>query len=148
MNPRVVCSGSNLTPQQSYRERHREKLNAKSLARYYAKHEENKVVNRTRIAEYRKRNPDRRAAADRNYILKKKYNLTLEQFQDMVNAQGGLCAVCKESPATCVDHNHLSGEVRQILCSRCNSSLGLMDESPARLRAAAAYLEEHGNDTR
>lgn len=57
-----------------------------------------------------------------------KYGLLLEDYEDLLHRQGGVCALCKEPPARgkslCIDHCHDSGRVRGLLCNRCNSLLG------------------------
>ncbi len=90
---------------------------------------------------WRKANPLKRLNAD----LKCKYGITLDEYQRMLAAQGGVCAICK---GTCprknrlaVDHDHSTGEVRGLLCDPCNSAIGIMEDSPERLRAAADYIE-------
>lgn len=55
------------------------------------------------------------------------------------------CAICEEVPDTLhLDHDHGTEEIRDFLCGPCNRALGLMQDSPSRLRAAADYLELHG----
>jgi len=80
--------------------------------------------------------------------------MTPEQFRALVEFQAGRCAVCLRvlpidkvsesrrgrSPIH-VDHDHVSGEIRGILCYACNQGLGLYEDVPDRLRRAAAYLE-------
>ena len=111
----------------AYCRAHREKLNAKNKA-------------------YRLAHPEK----TREHHLKQNFNLTLEEFDAMLKAQGGGCAICRttEWPGYAhqphVDHDHKSGLVRGILCARCNYLLGNAGDDPARLRAAAAYLERHG----
>ena len=78
--------------------------------------------------------------------LRKDYGITLEEWQAKLAAQGGLCAVCKQ-PMTekiNVDHDHATGEVRDLLCSGCNGGLGLFRDEPALLIAAEAYLRRWG----
>ena len=72
------------------------------------------------------------------------YRLTDEAFQAMKVAQEGKCKICREAPKGefHVDHDHDTGRVRGLLCGPCNRVLGLMQESPARLLAAADYLLE------
>lgn len=82
----------------------------------------------------------------------KRYGVSLEQYEAMFRDQGGVCAICRE-PETfvragkvcelAVDHDHATGAVRALLCSACNHALGCVDDDPARLRAAADYLETH-----
>lgn len=87
--------------------------------------------------------------------LKRKYNLTCEEYDEMFAAQKGVCAICKLPDDTkgngkngllCVDHDHKTGVIRALLCDRCNRAIGLMKENPERLREAAAYLERHSDD--
>ena len=77
----------------------------------------------------------------------KKYGLTMAQYDEMLEAQNGVCAVCGAACRTgsrlAIDHDHETGKVRGLLCRPCNSSLGLMQDDAARLRAAADYLESH-----
>lgn len=81
------------------------------------------------------------------------YNLTEEQYDQMLAAQGGVCAICKnpetaldsrtgEPRRLAVDHCHTSGRVRGLLCMTCNRMLGASKDDPAVLKAAAAYLAE------
>lgn len=74
------------------------------------------------------------------------YGLTQEAFNEMLQRQNGVCAVCR-NPAgkrrLHVDHDHQSKKVRAILCTRCNCAIGLAKESPKILRDLAEYLEYH-----
>jgi hypothetical protein len=65
--------------------------------------------------------------------------------------QGGTCAVCKVEEtiqifnatiSLSVDHNHLTGKVRGLLCRNCNLALGLLNEDPETIQALAKYIEE------
>lgn len=81
----------------------------------------------------------------RKYQLKKKYGMTPEQFDTMLEAQGGRCAVClSDDPGTrrrfFVDHCHNTKAVRGILCHHCNSAIGLFKDSTATLTRAIQYL--------
>lgn len=58
----------------------------------------------------------------------------------MIGAQGGVCVVCRERPATQVDHDHATGKVRGILCLSCNAGLGAAGHDVAVLRSAIKYL--------
>jgi hypothetical protein len=84
-----------------------------------------------------------RAYKDAN--LRQNYGITIEQFETMLAAQGGRCAICRKpfrrSFDTHVDHDHATGRVRGILCSACNNGLGRFRDDPAVLRHAARYLE-------
>lgn len=90
----------------------------------------------------------------RAYQRLRTYGLSLEGFETLLAAQGGLCAICRvdmeslaDSPfgkprtGVCVDHNHDTGKVRGLLCSACNKAIGLMKDNAVRLRAAADYLD-------
>ena len=82
----------------------------------------------------------------KEYRLLKKYGLTQADWEDMFKKQGSCCAACQTnvpgSPLGWhVDHNHLTGKVRGILCHHCNTILGRVKDNPAPLYALAHYLE-------
>lgn len=81
----------------------------------------------------------------RRYRLKWRYGATLEQYDTLLQAQGGSCAVCKglssKGSKLAVDHCHSTGAVRGLLCDNCNRAIGLLGDSADVLRRAADYLE-------
>ena len=77
----------------------------------------------------------------RDYHLKRRYGITSADVDAMVEAQGGVCAVCQERAPEHVDHDHLTGQVRGVLCSCCNQGLGNFRDRAQLLRAAVEYLE-------
>lgn len=92
-------------------------------------------------------NPDRVSKIYRRHNLKRQFGLTVEQYDEMATAQGGLCAICRRANGQfnlAVDHDHETGTIRGLLCHNCNQALGKFQDSPALLRKAAAYLEGSG----
>lgn len=82
---------------------------------------------------------------NRDSYLKRKYGITEEQYEDILEAQAGKCGICHRKPKTrrlAVDHNHKTGEVRGLLCSRCNHGLlGHAHDSIEMLERAIEYLK-------
>lgn len=76
---------------------------------------------------HRLRNPHR----SRNDLLKYKYGLTPERFEEMLTAQEGKCAICRRPPRPgkpfSIDHDHETGRVRGLLCQFCNVMLGFIE---------------------
>ena len=73
-----------------------------------------------------------------------RHRLTLAQYQAMLDAQGGVCALCHQpGRRLCIDHDHATGRVRALLCWTCNVGLGNFGDDPEALRRAATYLESH-----
>lgn len=103
----------------------------------------------------RRRDTDKAKALDYERTMARKYSLrkfgmTPGDYDRMLIAQGGKCAICFQFPRFIrstarlhVDHDHATGAVRGLLCTLCNLALGKMEDSPDRLRRAADYLEEH-----
>ncbi len=80
----------------------------------------------------------------KHYRLRGKYGITLEQYDALLAAQSGRCAICMvpfSDTQPYVDHDHATGEIRGLLCNSCNNGLGRFKDDPSRLRNAAAYLD-------
>jgi hypothetical protein len=80
----------------------------------------------------------------KNSNLKRMYGIRVSDYEEILKAQNGTCAVCPSTELLRVDHAHDTLKVRGILCHACNVSAGLLKESPKRLRNLALYLEAHG----
>lgn len=76
--------------------------------------------------------------------LLRRYGITPEEYQRLVDSQGGVCAICLGSlePQGCVDHDHATGRVRGVLCRECNFGLGHARDSIEILDKAITYLAE------
>jgi Autographiviridae endonuclease VII len=80
---------------------------------------------------------------------KRRYGLTQDQYMSMFISQQGRCAICgilgsdAVRGALCVDHDHVSGKVRGLLCHLCNSAIGKLHDSVELLLNAVAYLERN-----
>ncbi len=107
-------------------------------------------------------------AASQNYVrpevtarikarrFQRQYGISRKTYDAMFAAQGGLCAICHQPetmivPRTglirllSVDHNHVTGAVRSLLCSNCNRALGWFKDDIRLLRSATKYLERHSS---
>lgn len=108
--------------------------------------DKNKDYNTQRHRKWVNENPDKVAKIELGR-LKKKFGMTIQQFEEMVMAQDGTCAICKQPcrirSRLSVDHDHETGKIRGLLCSSCNSAIGLFLENPVALRRAAEYLEKY-----
>jgi len=81
------------------------------------------------------------------YDLKNKYGLSITEFDDLLLSENNKCPICGQPldllnlKNICIDHNHLTGKVRGILCRKCNLAIGLLRDNPEYLRNAIKYLE-------
>jgi hypothetical protein len=85
----------------------------------------------------------RQNALRRVVLRKRRYGLSAAEYAARIEAQGGV--ICRRVPAKSfhVDHDHRTKGLRALLCSQCNTGLGMFGENPGRLREAAAYLERY-----
>ncbi len=99
---------------------------------------------------------DRRGRCDdcrRLYLfarnLEYRYGITVERYQEMLEAQGGVCAICGgeagvgeagKGERLSVDHDHDTGEVAGLTCSLCNTGIGYLRHDPEIVAAALAYV--------
>lgn len=81
----------------------------------------------------------------RRQVLKRKYKLTSEEYDRILAAQDGKCAICYRPPdddrVLAVDHCHRTGKVRGLLCGLCNRALGCLGDDTTLLYRAIDYLE-------
>lgn len=82
---------------------------------------------------------------ERGYFLKSKYGITLEDYDEMLEAQDNACAICGKTPEENgrrlhIDHDHETGEVRGLLCHSCNMLLGFAYDNIDILLNAINYL--------
>lgn len=99
---------------------------------------------------YRTHNPE----YFKNKELQKKYGITLEDYTQMLTTQNKVCAICKKEEtnknkgitfALSVDHCHETNEIRGLLCSACNTAIGLLKHDEKLLKSAINYLLKTGN---
>ena len=96
------------------------------------------ITNRVRNAELHPECVEPRA---RHAHLKRKFDLSLWQYEALLQSQQNACAICQSQSDTLhVDHDHLSGAVRGLLCGHCNRGIGLFRDSTERLERAIEYL--------
>lgn len=113
------------------------------------------LVKKTYKQNYRAKHPERNDGYYRRANLAK-YGLVTSDYDAIFANQNGVCAICKKAESAidsstkmvkmlAVDHNHDTGEVRGLLCSKCNTGLGLFNDSTANLISAINYLKETEN---
>jgi len=142
-----------------YNDSHRERR-AEDALRYAETHREERIKYRRRyaeanpgvIAETRRRFLAAHPGYYRAHHLMRAHGITQAQYDAMLAAQGGVCAICHKSETHArggkvlplvVDHNHDTGAVRALLCYVCNFAIGLLYDDPHLLASASAYIEVH-----
>ena len=80
--------------------------------------------------------------------LKKFYNMTIDEYDEILQEQNGKCAICctqkpdGQKARFCVDHDHETGRVRGLLCNKCNTLLGCAHDSIQILENAIFYIKQ------
>lgn len=96
---------------------------------------------------HHKQPPERKYGEFRkNRNLRYIYGIDLIEFNNMLNNQKGKCYLCEtmiSGKRAHLDHNHTTGKIRKVLCSNCNTGIGLLKESPDFFKKCIKYLEEH-----
>lgn len=147
--------------QKKYRDTHKQKIKEylkknkerieKKRKEYYKKH--CKKLRKNSIV-YRRNNKEKLKVIHHNYYktnenkvkdyyLQKKYGITLDDYNKILKKQKGKCWICEAFPKTrrlSVDHSHKTGQVRGLLCHRCNRGLAWFSDNPKLLNRAAKYL--------
>ncbi len=101
------------------------------------------------LAEERKEQRRARAPAVARRHQLRQYGMTLDDYDAMLAAQGGVCAICGSAEPGgsggrfAVDHDHATGDVRGLLCAKCNTGLGLFGDDVPRMVKGIVYLAAH-----
>jgi Recombination endonuclease VII len=142
-----VCRGCRSNYIYEYRGKNRKTLAEKKAANYQSKKEE---INSKKRAQ-RKSEPSR----FKEHNLRYGFGLSLEDYNQMLSKQNGVCAICKHPETSkhqggkirdlAVDHDHATGKIRGLLCSSCNLGLGKLKDDFEIILQAAKYIQKHKN---
>jgi hypothetical protein len=154
--PKQACLFERVTADKAVRKKARRKAEKR---RHYLKHrkrigERNKAYKMAHREYYRTFQKEYRLLRlvsdpdwERRAALKKRYGMTLDDYNALLRAQNGTCAICFGPPRGRkrfhVDHDHVTNAVRGLLCWRCNAALGNLDENITVLARMIAYLTAH-----
>ena len=142
------------------RDGHRNDCKVCNLAAKKARYDADPRAAIARVQRWQQANKERHLAAqrkrrqhpdfkrkERDAHLRRKFGITLDEYDEMLRAQGGVCAICGRPPrddiSLHVDHDHEHGRIRGLLCFRCNNALGDFGDDYDTLLAAQAYLDAH-----
>lgn len=142
----VACFGKDRNTPTGFTYKCKECRNRKT--REYSRAHGHYKQRNSRHADYRRNYYARPDVSRRvkNQQLQKTFGITIEQFDQLLAAQNGVCAICRQPERAkynknlAVDHCHDHGTIRGLLCSHCNRALGLFDDDFGRLLAAAYYI--------
>lgn len=120
----------------------------KAYDREYKK--KNPEIYRKAKAKYKKKNSPT-AEERRKWALKSLYGMTSEDYDLLLEQQSKCCAICRSDDPSGfkyfhIDHNHTTGKIRGLLCSKCNTAIGLFGEDIAVMNAALDYLKRHSEE--
>lgn len=150
---RKYCS-THVEQRKTYRTEHAKEINAHNKAyraankdriaahkrEYYSTHPGEEEIKRAYNKAYNATHPK----DNYGYRLRSKFGMSKSEYNELLTAQGGVCAICKKkawnSKRPCVDHDHDTGKVRGLLCHRCNLAIGQIDDNPQIARLMADYL--------
>lgn len=79
--------------------------------------------------------------------MRRRYNISRQIWDNLHKDQGGVCAICRQSRALCVDHDHVTNEVRGLLCNNCNLMLGHAGDNVSVFSQAILYLNNYVSHT-
>jgi hypothetical protein len=118
------------------------------------RHRQCKVCQNAANKVWHAKNPGAHSRFSKKAKLKSKYGLTVEAHTAMLQVQFYKCAACGDKfelenkwEQPCVDHDHETGKVRELLCRRCNVTLGHVEDDVGRLEKLIAYLRRHQSIT-
>jgi hypothetical protein len=158
------CAGKGLQP---YRSEHFRKVGAKRRAKaqellakpvyvcrrcheekpntseFFRRDKSNGVGRICKVCQAR-RSKESNPNGNREAHLRHAYGMTLEEYHSRIAQQGGVCPICLKREPITVDHDHVDGHVRAIVCYGCNTALGQLFDDPIVVDRAAQYIRDGG----
>lgn len=118
---------------------------------YLQKQKERNTRRKEYLKEYRKKyyekNKDKCKETYRSGHYKRKYKITIDEFEEKLEQQNGVCEICKKENINkdrlSVDHDHTTGKIRGLLCYKCNRALGYFNEDKELFLQAIKYLDKY-----
>ncbi len=124
----------------------------------YGKHSHCKKCTNANRVKWGKENPESQKKIQNKvsykYRLKKRYGITIDQYRSMLKLQDNKCAICNNEEKVIrkngrvmqlsIDHDHITGKARELLCMACNNVIGRANDSTYILLRAILYLKKHG----
>ena len=120
------------------------------ISNYYKKYY---INHKNELSTYRKdyyyKHKEKEKVKMKKYRLKKQYELTISDFNNLLLAQNMRCAICNQpldlqNPNKVhIDHDHKTGKVRGVLCRDCNLAIGYLKDNPEYTKRATEYLERN-----
>lgn len=137
--------GARVKAARAYDAAHPDKKREGDRRRYWKNPERHRTEAQQRRRKFRENNPEEALIKGRRKNLKRTFGLTLEDYNQILKSQKEKCAICQihyseARLALAVDHCHVTGKIRGLLCDLCNRGLGFFKESEVVLYRAAEYL--------
>lgn len=135
----IMTSNAQKISNRKWVENNREHI-AQSAREWRIKNPEKHKAN---IKKYRKNNKKKIYEAMRTHLLKTKYSITQQEYDEILFKQDHCCAICKKvsiNKKLSIDHNHETGKIRGLLCTSCNMGLGYFKDNIQLLMRAINYL--------
>jgi hypothetical protein len=143
---RVNHPGYDKKRHKEYRLSNMEKIAIKDKIRKHEAYKKNPEKFKLKNNTWAENNPDK----TKNRRLRRLYGITIEEYTQMFKKQKGVCAICSKEETSkhqngkvkvlSVDHNHITGEIRQLLCNNCNVAIGLIGDNLPLVKKITNYL--------
>ena len=108
-----------------------------------------KEARRESSRKWRRNNLEKAILMSRNTDYKRKYGITIDDYNMMLELQSGVCAICSQECKTeknlAVDHDHKNGQIRALLCKNCNTGLGSFNDNIENMQKAIDYVKSYSN---
>lgn len=139
---RWACKDCKAEQHRQWRERNPEHV--AEWHRKYGQMPERKAAHRDRQRHYYYDDPQAQRA---RHLLRRNYGITVDEYDAILAQQNGVCAICgnrcKSGRALAVDHDHITGKLRGLLCMNCNRAIGWLNGDPDLIVRAAEYVLSH-----